>query len=84
MRHLNGVYTQTVNRRHGHSGYVFQGRYKAIPVNGVRHSWHSVKPQTPRKAGCRMGGAPRYPSSMRAALIGIAALHPTYRRDVGA
>lgn len=32
MRHLNGVYTQTVNRRHGHSGHVFQGRYKAILV----------------------------------------------------
>ena len=32
MRHLNGVYTQTANRRHGHSGHVFQGRYKAILV----------------------------------------------------
>ncbi len=32
MRHLNGVYTQRFNRRHGRAGYVFQGRYKAILV----------------------------------------------------
>ena len=30
MRQLNGVYTQSFNRRHGRSGHVFQGRYKAI------------------------------------------------------
>ena len=32
MRQLNGVYTQHFNRRHGKSGHVFQGRYKAIIV----------------------------------------------------
>lgn len=32
MRHLNGVYTQASNRRHGRSGHVFQGRFKAILV----------------------------------------------------
>ncbi len=32
MRHLNGVYTQRLNRRHGRVGHVFQGRYKAIIV----------------------------------------------------
>ena len=32
MRQLNGVYTQTSNRRHGKAGHVFQGRYKAILV----------------------------------------------------
>jgi putative transposase len=30
MRQLNGVYTQRLNRRHGKTGHVFQGRYKAI------------------------------------------------------
>jgi len=30
MRQLNGVYTQASNRRHGHSGHLFQGRYKAM------------------------------------------------------
>jgi len=34
MRQLNGVYTQASNRRHGRSGHLFQGRYKAILVDG--------------------------------------------------
>lgn len=34
MRQLNGVYTQTSNRRHGRTGHLFQGRYKAILVDG--------------------------------------------------
>lgn len=33
MRQLNGVYTQSFNRRHGRVGHVFQGRYKAILVD---------------------------------------------------
>jgi len=32
MRRLNGVYTQAFNRRHGRSGRVLEGRYKAILV----------------------------------------------------
>lgn len=32
MRHVNGVYTQTYNRRHGLVGHLFQGRFKAILV----------------------------------------------------
>jgi len=32
MRQLNGVYTQTTNRRHGLMGHLFQGRFKAILV----------------------------------------------------
>ncbi len=33
MRHLNGVYTQRFNRRHGLVGHLFQGRFKAILVD---------------------------------------------------
>ena len=33
MRHLNGVYTQAFNRRHGRVGHVLQGRFKAILVD---------------------------------------------------
>ncbi len=33
MRQLNGVYTQSYNRRHHHTGHLFQGRYKAILVD---------------------------------------------------
>jgi putative transposase len=37
MRHLNGVYTQLFNRRHGTSGPLFQGRFKAVIVD--RDAW---------------------------------------------
>lgn len=33
LRYLNGVYTQSFNRRHGRVGHLFQGRYKAILVD---------------------------------------------------
>ncbi len=33
MRQLNGVYTQTFNRKHGRVGHLFQGRFKAILVD---------------------------------------------------
>lgn len=34
MRHINGVYTQTYNRHHNLTGHLFQGRFKAILVDG--------------------------------------------------
>jgi putative transposase len=33
MRHLNGVYSQAFNRRHGLVGHLFQGRFKSIHVD---------------------------------------------------
>jgi len=33
MRQLNGVYTQSFNRRHKRVGHLFQGRYKAVVVD---------------------------------------------------
>jgi putative transposase len=32
MRHIDGVYTQRFNRRHGHDGPLFRGRYKALLI----------------------------------------------------
>jgi len=37
MRQLNGVYTQAFNRRHGRTGHVLQGRFKAIVVEKESH-----------------------------------------------
>ena len=37
MRQLNGVYTQSFNRRHNRVGHIFQGRYKAILVEKESH-----------------------------------------------
>ncbi|MCP5078471.1 MAG: addiction module toxin RelE, partial [Psychromonas sp.] len=33
MRQLNGVFTQSMNRKYHHVGHLFQGRYKAILVD---------------------------------------------------
>jgi len=33
MRHVNGVYTQAYNRRHGKVGHLLQGRFKAVLVD---------------------------------------------------
>jgi REP element-mobilizing transposase RayT len=56
MRQLNGVYTQSFNRRHKSYGHIFQGRFKAILIdkqsyllelsryivlNPVRPQWHN-------------------------------------------
>lgn len=37
MRHLNGVYTQSFNKRHTRAGHIFQGRFKAILVEKENH-----------------------------------------------
>jgi hypothetical protein len=37
MRQLNGVYTQSFNRRHQKAGHLFQGRFKAILVERDRY-----------------------------------------------
>ena len=37
MRQLNGVYTQTLNRRHSRVGHLFQGRFKAILIQKDSH-----------------------------------------------
>ncbi len=33
MRHIDGLYTQRYNRRHGRDGALFRGRYKAIVID---------------------------------------------------
>ncbi len=37
MRQLNGVYTQTFNKRHNRAGHILQGRYKAILIEKESH-----------------------------------------------
>ncbi len=37
MRQLNGVYTQRFNKRHGRTGHIFQGRFKAILMQKEGH-----------------------------------------------
>jgi putative transposase len=40
MQYLNGVYAQTFNRRHGHDGHLFQGRFHAVLVES---DWHLLE-----------------------------------------
>ena len=43
MRHLNGVYTQRYNRRHGYDGQLFRGRYKSIVVESDSYALELVR-----------------------------------------
>ena len=37
MRHLNGVFTQRINRARGQQGHVFQGRFHAVLIERETH-----------------------------------------------
>ena len=37
MRQLNGIYTQSFNRRHESGGHLFQGRYKSVLVQKEKY-----------------------------------------------
>jgi putative transposase len=39
MRQLNGIYTQSFDRRHNRVGHLFQGRFKAILVKRKLICW---------------------------------------------
>jgi REP element-mobilizing transposase RayT len=43
MRHLNGCYTQSFNRRRGRVGHLFQGRYRAILVEKDGHLLETLR-----------------------------------------
>src|SRR6056297_1189667 len=53
MRHVNGVYTQRYNRRHGCDGQLFRGRYKSIVVEEDSYLLQLVRyiHKNPVKAG---------------------------------
>ena len=43
MRHLNGVYTQRCNNRHGWDGSLFRGRYKSILIDSDSYLLQAVR-----------------------------------------
>jgi len=53
MRHLNGVYTQKYNKKHGYDGQLFRGRYKSILVETDSYVLELVRyiHRNPLKAG---------------------------------
>ncbi|MDA9008641.1 transposase, partial [Alphaproteobacteria bacterium] len=53
MRQIGGIYTQCFNRRHRRAGHLFQGRYKALLVEGDSYlmQLHHYILNNPVKAG---------------------------------
>ena len=53
MRHINGVYTQRFNRKHGVDGQLFRGRYKSMLVSADSYLLQLVRyiHHNPVKAG---------------------------------
>ena len=43
MRHINVLYTQRYNRRHGCDGPLFKGRYKSVLVGGDGYLLQALK-----------------------------------------
>jgi putative transposase len=82
MRQLNGVYTQTFNRRHRRTGHLFQGRYKAILIQKDSHLLEVSRyiVLNPLRAGAveRPGD---WPWSSYRAMAGIERPHPCLSRE---
>jgi putative transposase len=68
MRHVNGVYTQHHQRRHGASGPLFQGRFHAVLVDRERHLLDACRyiDLNPVRLGLARGAAGWAGSSFRA------------------
>jgi len=77
MRHLNGVWSQCFNRRHGRVGHVFQGRYKAIMVERESYLLELARyvVLNPVRAGM-VADAVDYPWSSHAATLARSDLFP--------
>lgn len=72
MRHVNGVYTQHQQRRHGFSGPLFQGRFHAVLVDRERHLLAACRyiDLNPVRLGLARGAAD-WPGSSFRALAGM-------------
>ncbi len=77
MRQLNGVYTQLSNRRHKRVGHLFQGRYKAILVDGDSYLLELTRyiVLNPVRAGA-VNRPERWPWSSYQSVMGISPVPP--------
>lgn len=73
MRHVGGVYTQYHNRRHGDSGPLFQGRFKAVLVDREAHLLDVVRyvEAGPMRLGLARAGDDHWPWSSYGAHAGL-------------
>jgi REP element-mobilizing transposase RayT len=85
MKWLQGTYTQRYNRRHRTRGHLFQGRYKAVPVESANAGyWEAVSSYihlNPARAGLLRIGQDRlksYPWSSYRWYVGDRASAPPW------
>ncbi len=82
MKWLQGTYTQRFNARHRLVGHLFQGRYKAVPVDGTEPAYFRLVSQyihfNPVRTGMLRADQPlrSYPWSSYPALVAQAKLPP--------
>jgi REP element-mobilizing transposase RayT len=70
MQRLQGQYAQTFNRRHGRSGHVFQGRFRADPIADDHHLWATIAYIVNNPVDAGMRSAPEmWPWSSHAATL---------------
>lgn len=82
MRHLNGVYTQSYNRRHNRVGHIFQGRYKSVLVERENYLLELCRygVLNPVRAGV-VRQAESYPWSSYRATAGLGKMPPLLTVD---
>lgn len=87
MKWFQGTYTQRFNARHRLSGHLFQGRYKAVPVEADRANYFRTVSDyihlNPARAGLLVGDRPRlvdYRWSSYPAFVGGGTLWPGLAR----
>jgi hypothetical protein len=82
MRQLNGVFTQFVNKRHGRTGHLFQGRYKAILIQKDSHLLEVCRYVVLNPVRATMVEKPEeYPWSSYPATAGRTKPHPCLTAD---
>ena len=75
MHHLNGTFTQRLNRRHNRAGHLFQGRFKAILVEREGHLLELARYVVLNPVRAEMVGNPEdYRWSSLRATLGLARL----------
>ena len=82
MRQVNGVYTQLFNNRHGRTGHLFHGRYKAILIQKDSHLLEVCRYVVLNPVRAKMVETPAaYPWSSYRATAGSAKIHPCFTTE---
>ncbi len=82
MRQINSVYTQLFNKRHGRTGHLFQGRYKAILIQKDSHLLEVCRYVVLNPVRAKMVESPeKWPWSSYRATAGKAKPHPCLTTD---